>query len=76
MQAKESSHATKIDKKEGRNSTYANRKNNQSNLKNSSKRSIIRSRFSNQTTKKAELLEKSQRAIEKWFVERLWYVLK
>jgi len=41
-----------------------------SKLKSSPRGSILLSQFFNQTTEKTELLERSQRALEKWFVER------
>jgi len=57
-------------KKESRNSTYANEETDQSNLKSSPRGSILRSRFFNQTTRETEPLERSQRTLEKWFLER------
>jgi len=62
----------KIEKKQidSENLTYANGESDWSKLKSSLRGSILRSRFFNQTTRKTELLERSQRALEKWFLER------
>jgi len=62
-------------KKKSGNSTYANEETDQSNLKSSPRGSILRSRFFNQTTRETEPLERSQRTLEKWFLE-IWCVLK
>jgi len=70
---KESLHAIenrkRLKKKSG-NSTYANGETDRSNLKNSPRGSILRSRFFNQT-KETEPLERSQITLEKWVLERL-----
>jgi len=58
-------------KKESENSTYANEETDPSNLKSSLRGSILRSWFFNQTTRETEPLERSQRTLEKWFLERL-----
>jgi len=73
MQAEERSHATKreINQKEGENPTYVNGETDRSNLKSSPRGSILRSQFFNQTNKATELLRRSQRTLEKWFLERL-----
>jgi len=55
--------------------SYANGETDRSNLKSSSRGSILRSRFFNQTTRETEPLERSQRTLEKWYLER-WCVLK
>jgi len=52
-------------KKESGNSTYTNEETDRSNLKSSPRGSILWSRFFNQTTKEAELLERSQITLEK-----------
>jgi len=72
MQAKEGLHAieNRKDQKDSRNLTYTNGETDRSKLKSSSRGSILRSQFFNQTTGKTELLERSQRALEKWFLER------
>ena len=57
-------------KKESRNSTYTNEETDRSNLKSSPRGSILWSRFFNQTTRETEPLERSQRTLEKWFLER------
>jgi len=62
-------------KKESRNSTYTNEETDWSNLKSSPRGSILWSRFFNQTTREIKPLERSQRTLEKWFLER-WCVLK
>jgi len=72
MQAEEGLHATENRKKtkiKSENSTYANGKTDRSNLKSSPRGSILRSRFFNQTTRETEPLERSQRTLEKWFLE-------
>ena len=58
-------------KKKSGNSTYANGETDRSNLKSSPRGSILWSRFFNQTTRETEPLERSQRTLEKWFLERL-----
>jgi len=73
MQAEEGSHATenrKRLKKESGNSTYTNGETDRSNLKSSPRGSILWSRLFNQTTREIEPLERSQRTLEKWFLER------
>jgi len=72
MQAKDGLHATenRKNKKHSKNLTYANRETNRSKLKGSLRWSIIRSWCFNQTTRKIEVLERSQRGLEKWFLER------
>jgi len=52
-----------IDKKDVKNSNYVNRENEQTNLKSSSKWSILQSRFFNQTTREIKLLERSQKTL-------------
>jgi len=56
--------------KDSRNLTYTNGETDRLKLKSSPRGSILRSRFFNQTTRKTKLLERNQRAIEKWFLER------
>jgi len=72
MQAKKGLHAieNKKDQKDSGNLTYTNGETDRSKLKSSPRGSILRSRFFNQTIGKTELLERSQRALEKWFLER------
>jgi len=65
MQAEESLHATEKTKNKSGNLTYVNKEIDRSKLKNSPRGAILRSQFFNQTTRKIELLERSQRAIEK-----------
>jgi len=62
-------------KKESRNSTYTNGETDRSNLKSSLRGSILWFGFFNQTTRETEPLERSQRTLIKWFLER-WCVLK
>jgi len=50
---------TELDQKEGRNSTYANRETDRSNLKSFPRGSILQSRFFNQMTRETEILERS-----------------
>jgi len=52
------------------NLTYVNGESDWSILKSSLRGSILRSRFFNQMTRKTKLLDRSQRALEKWFLER------
>jgi len=72
MQAEEGLHATENRKnqKDSKNLTYTNGETDRSKLKSSLRGSILQSRFFNQTTRKTELLERSKRALEKWFLER------
>jgi len=58
---------TKINQKDGGNPTYTNEDTNRSNLKSSSRGSILWSWFFNQMTRETELLERSQKTLLKWF---------
>jgi len=60
----------KKNQKESENLTYANRKIDWSNLKSLSRGSILLSQFFNQMTREIELLERIQRTLEKWFLEK------
>jgi len=72
MQAEEGLHATENRKnqKDSENLTYANEESEWSKLKSSLRGSILQSRFFNQKTRKTKLLERSQMALDKWFLER------
>jgi len=61
---------TEKDQKDNENLTYTNGETDRSKLKSSPRGSILLSRFFNQMTGKTKLLERSQRALEKWFLGR------